>query len=190
MQVRLSTTGRHAVNCGCSHGSAVQGGFGPEWSTAHLLGRAVDCQALKELLLPSLTGLIANLRASHAQHPLLPTVEALDWLREVWLQDLPLKLAKYGDRYRALLPAAVYAVECHPAWPAFRTQVLEQDAATKSWAIANRAFRGNPVAVLQQLQAGSARQAPGLAEQKLEADPPPRTSRAAKQVTQGHVQQA
>ena len=101
-----------------------------------------------------------------------------------------LKLAEYSDRYRALLPAAVHAEECPRAWPAFRTQVLEQDAATRAWAIADRAFRGNPVAVLQQLQTGSSRQAPGLAEQKLEADPPPCTSRAVKQVTQGHLQQA
>ncbi len=51
----------------------------------------MECSTLKEVLLPPLTGLIANLREAHEQHPLLPTLEALDWLREVWLQDLPLK---------------------------------------------------------------------------------------------------
>lgn len=166
----------------------MQGGFGPEWSTAHLLGCAVDCQALKELLLPSLTGLIANLRASHAQHPLLPTVEALDWLRGV-----AAGFAAQARRvWRPLPRPAARCCVCHGVLPglAFRIQVLEQDAATRAWAIANRAFRGNPVAVLQQLQTGSSRQAPGLAEQKLEADPPPRTSRAPKQVIQGHLQQA
>lgn len=123
----------------------------------------MQCTTLKEVLLPPLTGLIASLREGHEQHPLLPTLEALDWLREVWLQDLPLKLAKYGDRFRAQLPAAVHAVESHRDWPAFRGLVLQQDQKSKLWAAVNRAFSGNPVAVLQHLQAGSSSQAPSCA---------------------------
>ncbi|KAK9824154.1 hypothetical protein WJX72_008135 [[Myrmecia] bisecta] len=94
--------------------------------------------------------------------------------------DLPLKLAKYGDRYRAQLPAAVHAVESHRDWPAFRGLVLQQDQKSKLWAAVNRAFSGNPVAVLQHLRAGSSTQAPSCAVDQDTA--PARTCSTAKQV--------
>ncbi len=67
-------------------------------------------------------------------------------------QDLPLKLGQHGDQYRGMLPAAVRAVERHPSWPDFRKRVLDGDRASKAQAASNRAFRGNPVAVLRSIQ--------------------------------------
>ncbi|KAK9817945.1 hypothetical protein WJX72_004647 [[Myrmecia] bisecta] len=102
------------------------GGFGPDWATQHTLGRAADCSALKQLLLPRLTAMNAAVQEDHRLHPMLPTLLALDWLLEVWLQDLPLKLGQHGDQYRGMLPAAVRAVERHPSWPDFRKRVLDE----------------------------------------------------------------
>lgn len=63
-------------------------GYGPNWAVSHALGRAVPVpQGFAEILLPGLTELIAQLKASHAQHPLLAGFQAMDWLRsEVFLQ--------------------------------------------------------------------------------------------------------
>lgn len=62
-------------------------GFGPAWSSAHTLGRAVAVPAeFLEVAVPGLTLFLQHLRAGHPQHPLIATVEALDWLRSVWVQ--------------------------------------------------------------------------------------------------------
>lgn len=62
-------------------------GYGPNWAVSHTLGRAVVVpEGFAEILLPGLTELIAQLKATHAQHLLLAGFQAMDWLRETFLQ--------------------------------------------------------------------------------------------------------
>ena len=44
--------------------------------------------------MPGITPVLASLRVSHPDHAMLPTLEALDWLVEIWCQDLPFKVVR------------------------------------------------------------------------------------------------
>ena len=97
--------------------------------------------------MPGITPLLASLRISHPDHAMLPTLEALDWLVDVWCQDMPLKLVRYGSAWARLFPRELAAVTRHPRWLEFANQVLANDSASKAAAVANRNWKGNPVQV-------------------------------------------
>ena len=97
--------------------------------------------------MPGVRPLLASLRVSHADHAMLPTLEALDWLADVWCQDMPLKLMRYGNTWARLFPHEVAAATRHPRWLEFANQVLASDSASKAAAAANRNWKGNPVQV-------------------------------------------
>ncbi|KAK9829852.1 hypothetical protein WJX72_008258 [[Myrmecia] bisecta] len=63
------------------------GGFGPNWATQHTLGRAADCSALKQLLLPRLTAMIAAVQEDHqTPHGAVLTSRWLPLTWGAWLQ--------------------------------------------------------------------------------------------------------
>ena len=128
-------------------------GYGPNWQQAHILGRQVALPSgMRELIAPGLHPLLASLRATHPDHPLLPALEAAEWLTEVFVQDMAPKLQLHGRAWACLFPREVAAVTSHPGWPAFARQVLAKDAFAKGVAGANRDFLGNPVTVCVTLQ--------------------------------------
>ena len=121
-------------------------GYGPNWQQAHILGRQVALPGgMRDHIVPGLHPLLATLRVTHPDHPLLPALEAAEWLTEVFVQDMPLKLQLHGRAWARLFPREVAAVTSHPGWPAFSQQVLAKDAFAKGVAGANRDFLGNPV---------------------------------------------
>ena len=63
-------------------------GFGAEYHQNHVLGRGqVEVPAsLRSLVLPQLVGLVVELLATPAHAALLPVLQALHWLIDVWLQ--------------------------------------------------------------------------------------------------------
>ena len=64
------------------------GGYGSEYEQNHVLGRGQDDvpESLRALILPQLVGLVVELLANPAHAALLPVLQALHWLRDVWLQ--------------------------------------------------------------------------------------------------------
>ena len=66
------------------------GGFGAEFHQNHVLGRGqVEVpQGLRKFVLPGLMDMLVELLASPANAQLLPVLQALYWLVEVWLQVL------------------------------------------------------------------------------------------------------
>ena len=69
------------------YGGARLAGSGLNWGAQHLLGRAISVPAeFLEVAIPGLTALIQQVRTAHSQHPILASLEALDWMRHVWLQ--------------------------------------------------------------------------------------------------------
>ena len=121
-------------------------GYGPNWQQAHILGRQVALPGgMRDHIVPGLHPLLATLRVTHPDHPLLPALEAAEWLTEVFVQDMALKLQLHGRAWARLFPREVAAVTSHPGWPAFSQQVLAKDAFAKGVAGANRDFLGNPV---------------------------------------------
>ena len=136
-----------SVRCACI--ATRVAGFGPDWQQAHVLGReqvAVPPE-MRALVMPGITSWLASLRVSHPDHAMLPTLEALDWLVEIWCQDLPFKLVRYRSAWARLFPREVAAATRHPRWLEFANQVLASDAASKTAAAANRDWKGNPVQV-------------------------------------------
>ena len=63
-------------------------GFGAEYQQNHVLGRGqVQVPAsLRSLVLPQLVGLVVELLATPTHATLLPVLQALHYLTEVWLQ--------------------------------------------------------------------------------------------------------
>ena len=125
-------------------------GFGPNWQQSHILGRqqVQIPDGMRDSIMPGLKSLLATVSLSHPDHPLLPTLEAIDWLADVFLQDMPLKLLQYGKAWARLFPREVAAVLAHPQWLTFAKSVLGSDAKSKGLAVANRDFQGNPVQVV------------------------------------------
>ena len=131
-------------------------GFGPCWQQAHTLGRqqvAVP-EGMREHVIPGIKPLLASVRTTHPDHPLLPTLEAVDWLADVFVEDLPIKLLIHGRGWAQLFPREVAAVTSHPSWLAFAHSVVSKDAASKRLAAANRDFHGNPVQVSLDIVSG------------------------------------
>ena len=124
-------------------------GFGADFQTSHTVGRqqAAIPQSMRDFVLPGVKSLTASLRASHPDHPLLSTLQAVDWLADVFVQDMPLKLALYGHSWARLFPREVAAICRHPNWPSYAQQVLADDARCKALAVANRDLKSNPVQV-------------------------------------------
>ena len=125
------------------------GGFGPNWCQAQVAGRqqVPVPPDMRDQVMPGIRPLLASLRVSHPDHPMLLTLEALDWLVDVWCQDMPLKLVCYGKTWAHLFPREVAAATRHPRWLEFANQVLASDSASKAAAAANRDWKGNPVQV-------------------------------------------
>ena len=64
------------------------GGYGPEFHQNHVLGRGqVDVpQSMCNLVLPGVMDLLVELLASPVRAQLLPVLQALYWLVEVWIR--------------------------------------------------------------------------------------------------------
>ena len=60
-------------------------GWGPDWAQGFDLGRAADVPAgMPALVVPGLIDFAQALKATHPDHPILHTLEALIWMVEVW----------------------------------------------------------------------------------------------------------
>ena len=60
------------------------------------------------------------------------------------MQDLPLKLARFGRDYARLFPQETALVTAHPEWHRFYIEVLARDAAVKSDTQLSRDFKRDP----------------------------------------------
>ena len=60
------------------------------------------------------------------------------------MQDLPLKLARFGRAYARVFPHETALVTTHPEWQRFYTEVLARDAAVKSDTQLSRDFKRDP----------------------------------------------
>ena len=108
-------------------------GYGPNWQQAHVLGRQQVAipEGMRDGVMAGIKPLLSSLKTTHPYHPLLPTVEALDWLADCFVQDAPLKLMLHGQAWARLFPRELASMSKHAEWSAFSQQMLERDAPAK-----------------------------------------------------------
>ena len=128
-------------------------GFGRDWQHSHLLarGQVHVPNALREAVMPSLIGLLLELLSDPSAGHLLPALQAVSWLVDVFISDMPLKLRRYGKSWASLFPREVALVTGHPQWAKFCVDIMVQDDLAKQRMKNNRDFKGNPVEVCKGL---------------------------------------
>lgn len=128
-------------------------GFGRDWQHSHLLarGQVPVPNALREAVLPGLVGLLLELLSDPSAGRLLPALQAISWLVDVFVSDMPLKLRRYGKSWASLFPREVALVTGHPQWAKFCIDIMVQDDLAKQRMKNNRDFKGNPVEVCRGL---------------------------------------
>ena len=133
-------------------------GFGSDWQHSHLLarGHVHVPNALREAVMPGLIGLLLELLSDPSAGRLLPALQAISWLVDVFISDMPLKLRRYGKGWASLFPREVALVTGHPQWAKFCIDIMVQDDLAKQRMKNNRDFKGNPVEVC----IGAARERP------------------------------
>ena len=101
-------------------------GYGSDWQHSHLLarGQVPVPNEMREAVLPGLVGLLLELLSDPSAARLLPTLQALSWLVDVFISDMPLKLRRYGKSWASLFPREVALVTAHPQWTKFSMEVI------------------------------------------------------------------
>ena len=130
-------------------------GFGRDWQHSHLLarGQIIVPAGLREAVMPGLVGLLLELLSDATAGRLLPTLQAISWLVDVFVSDMPLKLRRYGKSWATLFPreVSVALVTGHPQWAKFCIDIMVQDDLAKQRMKNNRDFKGSPVEVCKEL---------------------------------------
>ena len=111
--------------------------LGANYRTQHYLGRATvePSAALLELAMPRLDELALE-RAADQQ--LASVLDALQYLRRVWLQDAPILIQNAGPAYITHFPQ-LPQIMAHPDWPKFEAMVLSKHKASLRAVLESRA---------------------------------------------------